>query len=113
MAIEDDEPKDREVWSNVSPFRYNKASDKSPHIGRLYHHLAILARPYTWEQLSLYARSLTCVTPFESARGSIVTLFNPILQGRDTIHRRQPSLETMFIRAHAILFTNQYSDSQD
>ncbi len=113
MAIEDDEPKDREVWSNVSRFWYNKASDKSPHVGRLYHHLAILARPYTWEQLSLYARSLTCDTPFESARGSIMTLFNPILQGRDTMNRRQPSLETMFIRAHAILFTNQHSDSQD
>jgi hypothetical protein len=113
MAIEDDEPKDREVWSNVSRFWYNEASDKSPHIGRLYHHLAILAWPYTWEQLSLYARSLTCITPFESARSSIMTLFNPILQGRDTIRRRQSSLEILFIRAHAILFTNQYSDSQD
>jgi len=113
MAIEEDEPKDREVWSNVSGFWYNMASDKSPYIGRLYHHLAILARPCTWEQLSLYARSLTCVTPFESARGSIMTLFNRILQGRDAVHRRQSSPETMFIRAHAILFTNQYSDSQN
>ena len=79
MAIEDDEPKDREVWSSVARFWYNKAADKSPNVGRLYHHLAILARPYTIEQLSLYMRSLTCVTPFESARGSILTLFNPIV----------------------------------
>ncbi len=113
MAIEDEEPKEREVWSNVSRFWYNKASDKSPYIGRLYHHLAILARPYTWEQLSLYARSLTCITPFEKARDSVMTLFNPIVQGRDTTRHRQSSLEILFIRAHAILFTNQYSDSQN
>ena len=113
MAIEDDEPKDREIWSNVARFWYNKAADRSPAVGRLYHHLAILARPYTWEQLSLYARSLTCVTPFESARGSIMTLFNPILHGKDNIGRRPTSVETLFIRAHANYFTSQLSDSPD
>ena len=113
MAIEDDDPKDREVWSNVARFWYNKAADKSPTVGRLYHHLAILARPYSLEQLSLYTRSLTCIIPFESARGSIMTLFNPILHGKDTTHGRGPSLETLFIRAHAILFISQLSDSSD
>lgn len=104
MAIEDDEPKDREVWSNVAKFWYNKASDKSPAVGRLYHHLAILARPYTLEQLSLYARSLTCIAPFESAKGSIMTLFNPVLHGKES-GRRSASFETVFIRIHALLFT--------
>ena len=79
MAIEDEEPKDREVWSNVARFWYNKAADKSPNVGHLYHHLAILARPYTLEQLSLYLRSLTCVSPSVSTRGSIQMLFNPIM----------------------------------
>ncbi|CAD6581792.1 MAG: hypothetical protein ASARMPREDX12_000668 [Alectoria sarmentosa] len=110
MAIEDDEPKDREVWSNVARFWYNKAADKSPNVGRLYHHLAILARPYTLEQLSLYTRSLTCVTPFESAKGSIMTLFNPILNGKDSVTRRSSSFETIFIRAHGILFTKGPAD---
>lgn len=104
MAIEDDEPKDREVWSNVAKFWYNKASDKSPAVGRLYHHLAILARPYTLEQLSLYARSLTCVAPFESAKGSIMTLFNPVLCSKES-GRHSSSFETLFIRIHAMLFT--------
>lgn len=113
MAIEDDEPKDREVWSNVARFWYNKAADKSPNIGRLYHHLAILARPYTLEQLSLYTRSLTCVTPFESAKGSIMTLFNPILSGKESAIRRSSSFETIFIRAHGILFTHGPSDTSD
>lgn len=45
MAIEDDNMSDREVWTSVSRHWYSKASDKSPSTGRLYHHLAILARP--------------------------------------------------------------------
>lgn len=113
MAIEDDEPKDREVWSNVAKFWYNKASDNTPNVGRLYHHLAILARPYSLEQLSLYTRSLTCVIPFESAKGSIMTLFNPVLHNKDTIQRRPFPLETLLIRAHAILFTSKQSEPSD
>ena len=87
-------------------FWYAKAADKSPNVGRLYHHLAILARPYTLQQLSLYTRSLTCILPFESAKGSIMTLFNPILEERDSAYHRSPSMETIFIKAHGILFTN-------
>ena len=113
MAIEDDEPKDREVWSNVARFWYNKAADKSPKIGRLYHHLAILARPYTLEQLSLYTRSLTCVNPFESAKGSIMTLFNPVLNGKDSAARRSSSFETVFIKAHGFLFIKGPADPSD
>ena len=75
IAIEDNKPKDREVWSNVARFWYDKAADKSPHIRRLYHHLAILARPYTIEQLSLYLRSLTCVTPFESRISGVIRAY--------------------------------------
>ena len=112
MAIEDYEPKDREVWSNVAKFWYNKASDKSPRIGRLYHHLAILARPFTLEQLSLYARSLTCVVPFESARGSVMTLFNPVLSS-ESGQPRSFSFETVFIRIHAFLFTMKMTDRQE
>ena len=111
MAIEDDEPRDRETWSNVARFWYNKAADKSPTVGRLYHHLAILARPYSLEQLSLYTRALTCVTPFESARGSVMTLFKPVLQGTDAINRRSSSLETVFIRAHGYLFTMHHAEA--
>ncbi len=113
MAIEDDEPRDREVWSNVAKFWYNKASDKCPNVGRLYHHLAILARPYTLEQLSLYRRSLTCVISFESAKSSIMTLFNPVLQSKDVTQRRPSSFETVFIKAHAISFARKPMDSPE
>ena len=113
MAIEDDEPKDREVWSNVARFWYNKAADKSPNVGRLYHHLAILARPYTIEQLSLYLRALTCITPFESAKGSVMTLFTPVLNGKESVTRRSSSFETIFIKAHGCLFTKGPADPWD
>jgi len=44
MAIEDNNIRDREVWTAVSRGWYSKASDKGPTTGRLDHHLAILAR---------------------------------------------------------------------
>ena len=105
MAIEDDDIKDREVWSGVARFWYGKAADKSPNTGRLYHHLAILARPYTLQQLSLYTRSLTCITPFESSKASIMTLFSPILEEKESAYYRASSMETIIIKAHALLFT--------
>ena len=79
VKIEDDNPRDREVWKNVAKFRYEPGSDKTPQVGRLYHHFAFLAPPYMLEQLSVYTKSLTCVMPFESVRGSIMTLFNPVV----------------------------------
>ncbi len=105
MAIEDDDIRDREVWSGVARFWYSKAADKSPNVGRLYHHLAILARPNSLQQLSLYTKSLTCVAPFESTRGSIMTLFTPILHGKESSYHRSSSLENVFIKAHATLFS--------
>lgn len=113
MAIEDDDIRDREVWSGVARFWYSKAADKTPMVGRLYHHLAILARPYTLQQLSLYTRSLTCVTPFDSARGSIMTLFTPILNGKESAHPRPSSFETIFIKAHGILFAGKSLEDFD
>ena len=110
MAIEDDDQRDRDVWSGVARFWYSKAADKSPNTGRLYHHLAILARPYTLQQLSYYTRSLTCITPFENARSSIMTLFNPILSGKESAYHRSTSIETIFIKAHGTMFCNRPID---
>ncbi len=101
MAIEDDDIRDREVWTGVSRFWYSKAADKSPTIGRLYHHLAILARPNALQQLFYYTRSLTCVHPFQSARQSILTLFG----GPEPAPHRSLPADTMFIKIHGMLFS--------
>ena len=108
MAIEDDDIRDREVWTGVARHWYSKASDKAPTTGRLYHHLAILARPNALQQLFYYAESLYVLTPFISALESILTLFYPVLnaenhQGQD----RLPPLHTSCVKAHDLLFTNK------
>ena len=92
-AIEDDDPKDREVWSNVARFWYNKAAENSPRVGILHHHVAILTRPYSLEHLSLYIRALTRAAPFES-----------MLSGTYTTERGLSSLEVDFQKAHGNLF---------
>ncbi|KAF4480630.1 Telomerase-binding protein EST1A [Colletotrichum fructicola Nara gc5] len=104
MAIEDDDLKDREVWTSVSRHWYSKASDKAPTTGRLYHHLAILARPNALQQLFYYAKSLCVPIPFLSARESIMTLFEPHLNGSPT---RLQEIDAAFVRAHGILFSGR------
>ena len=112
MAIEDD-MRDREVWSGVARFWYGKGADKDPDQGRLYHHLAILARHSSLQQLSLYSKALACVTPFESARSSIMTLFSPILNGKDSLYLRSIPFETMFIKVHGMLFSGTALENYD
>jgi hypothetical protein len=104
MAIEDEDIRDRETWAGVARSWYSKAADKNPSVGRLYHHLAILARPNALQQLYYYARSLTCVKPFPSARESILTLLDPILGRSNASYSHALSIDTSFIQAHGILF---------
>ncbi|ORY12920.1 hypothetical protein BCR34DRAFT_481742 [Clohesyomyces aquaticus] len=112
MAIEDEDVRDRETWAGVARSWYSKAADTNPSVGRLYHHLAILARPNALQQLYYYARSLTCVKPFSSARESILTLLDPIL-GRQTAASYPHSLpiDTSFIHAHGVLFEKLGSEN--
>ena len=114
MAIEDEDVRSRERWAHVSRAWYTKAADECPHVGRLYHHLAILARPDALQQLSLYSRSLMSVQIFRSARESILTLFGSGLskKGASTC-----DIDTHFIKTHAVLFKkvdlDQYEKNRD
>ena len=105
MAIEDSSSGDREIWGGVAKAWYTKAADKRPYVGRLYHHLAILARPHSLQQLAFYIRSLLSNDPFDSARPSILTLFQSILDGKTYSNQRSKALEIAYIKAHGILFT--------
>ena len=107
MAIEDDDIRDREVWTGVARHWYSKASDKAPSTGRLYHHLAILARPSAIQQLFYYSKSLCVAVPFASARESILTLFDPVLNNSGEGQYRLPPLDTAFVKAHGLLFSNK------
>ncbi|KAN0106418.1 hypothetical protein V8E51_009294 [Hyaloscypha variabilis] len=103
MAIEDDDIRDREVWTGVARHWYSKASDKAPTTRRLYHHLAILARPNALQQLFDYSKSFCTVIPFISARESISTLFDPVLPAEI----RAPPLGISFVEAHRLVFQNR------
>ncbi|KAI0147282.1 hypothetical protein GGR57DRAFT_256668 [Xylariaceae sp. FL1272] len=108
MAIEDEDIRDREVWTSVSRHWYSRASDKAPTTGRLYHHLAILARPVALQQLFYYAKSLCVPIPFVSARESIMTLFEPILNVSGYEHARLIPIDVAFVKAHGILFSQKF-----
>lgn len=107
MAIEDEDIRDREVWTSVSRQWYKKASDNAPTTGRLYHHLAILARPNALQQLFYYTKALCVPIPFASARESIMTLFDPILGAGSYQHGRLLSTDVAFVKAHGILFSSK------
>ena len=103
MAIEETDLRDREVWSDVARMWYNKAVDKSPDIGRIQHHLAVLAQPNIVQQLFYYSKSLVSVVPFGNARESILLLFNPFLENSEIASQRYPL--SALVKAHSILFT--------
>lgn len=105
MAIEEADLRDREIWSNVARTWYNKAADRSPNVGRIQHHLAVLARPNIIQQLFYYSKALVSVSPFENARDSIMLLFNPLLDKEDTAsYNKYAIVEASFVTAFAILF---------
>jgi hypothetical protein len=105
MAIEDGDVRDREVWQNVARFWYSKAADKTPGVGRLYHHLAILARPNILQQLFYYCKSLGVTKPFSSARQSILTAFDPIFNP-DVFSSRSQPVDASFIQLHSVTFSH-------
>lgn len=106
MAIEDDDIRDRETWTQVARQWYVKASNMSPTTGRLYHHLAILARPNALQQLYFYGKALSVPEPFAAAKESVLTLFEPILETNQT-NRRFPPVVIAYIKLHAIIFTRR------
>ncbi|CAN8100461.1 unnamed protein product [Discula destructiva] len=110
MAIEDEDLRDRETWTGVSRHWYSKASDKAPSTGRLYHHLAILARPNAVQQLFYYTKSLCVAVPFKSARDSILTLFDPIMNGTQI---RLQAVDAAFVKTHGFLFIASNTDEKE
>lgn len=110
MAIEDDSVHDREIWTQVSRQWYSKASDKSPTTGRLYHHLAILARPNALQQLFYYIKSLCVPIPFESTKESISTLLDPVFAMAPGQPSRIPPAELAFVRCHGIMFSKRFPE---
>jgi hypothetical protein len=113
MAIEEEKPRDREVWTNVSIHWYSKAADKAPTTGRLYHHLAILTRPNAIQQLFYYTKSLCVAIRFDSTRESIMTLLDPIMDHEAGQPSRLSRFDIEFVRCHGILFSGKHQGKYD
>lgn len=105
MAIEDDDIRDREVWTSVSRSWYSKATDKAPTTGRLYHHLAILSRPNAVQQLLYYIKAPCVPIPFHSARESLLALFEPMLSNGQ---QELLSIDAGSAHIHGILLPESY-----
>ncbi|KAK5789532.1 hypothetical protein VI817_008655 [Penicillium citrinum] len=99
MAIEETDMRDREVWATVSRYWYNQDADLSHDIGRVQHHLAVLARPDALAQLFYYTKALLCRRPFLNASDSITLLFSSFRE-----QQRQDSMPVALIATHAVLF---------
>ncbi|KAF1927420.1 uncharacterized protein M421DRAFT_101824 [Didymella exigua CBS 183.55] len=110
MAIEDEDIRDREIWAGVARSWYSRAADKNPTVGRLYHHLAILARPNALQQMYYYSRSLASVETFPSARESIMTLLGPVLRPDPPGYSIPSPVDASFVTAHAHIFTRNVVD---
>lgn len=108
MAIEEDK-ETHATWGSVAARWYTMTSDRHPAIGRLYHHLGILERP-SLRKFCFYAKSLTCVIPFQNARDSLSTLCTPIIQDERTVQSSSQSVEARIVTYHALLYAN--ADSQ-
>ncbi|KAH8730525.1 hypothetical protein GQ44DRAFT_606574, partial [Phaeosphaeriaceae sp. PMI808] len=104
MVIEDGNIKDRETWAGVARPWYTKAADKNPNVGRLYHHLAILAQPNALQRFYYNSWFLRRIQPFQNARESILTLLDPILGREIATYSHVLPIDTNFIKSHALLF---------
>ncbi|KAK1144534.1 hypothetical protein N8T08_005407 [Aspergillus melleus] len=108
MAVEESNLQDREIWGGVAKYWYNKAADRNPDVGRIQHHLAVLARPDIVQQLFYYTKSLVSVRSFPGTRESIILLFNPVIKGPRVGHYHQVMAD--FVTAHGYLFGRNTSE---
>jgi Est1 DNA/RNA binding domain len=105
MAIEESDLRDREVWAGVARMWYDKAADKAPNVGRIQHHLAVLARPNIVQQLFYYSKAWISINAFPNAKESVILLFSPFLANGEIASQRYPLVESAFMKAAAIQFT--------
>ncbi|KAI3534620.1 hypothetical protein CABS02_13201 [Colletotrichum abscissum] len=107
IAMKDDHLQDREAWTSATRQWYSEASHRYPSIGRLYHRLAVCAKPNTLEQLFFYTKSLCVRVPFLDARDSLATFFEQNMNGGVIAAM---DINTAFVRAHGLLFSGKDYD---
>ncbi|KAK2751569.1 hypothetical protein FQN55_000290 [Onygenales sp. PD_40] len=105
MAIEGTDMHEREVWSDVAAYWYQRTANRRPKAGRVQHHLGVLARPDILQQLFFYTKSLLCVQSFAITQDSIHHLFDPLLEPvLNASYIRHPPIMLAFVTSHAIVY---------
>ncbi|RPA98981.1 hypothetical protein L873DRAFT_1789914 [Choiromyces venosus 120613-1] len=104
LATDNNDIRDRDIWTGIARYWYSKATDKTPHIARRFHRLASLARPNVLQLLFYYCKSLAVTAPFYPARESILTFFHTIFSPEDPTGNH--NIDAGFIQIHGINFTH-------
>lgn len=112
MAIEDDDQRERDLWAGISHYWYRMAADRSPGVGRLYHHMAVLARRDPFHQIYYYCRSFTSKKLFPTARESILAVFRPV-HNRSSASPPISRPNEFYVKMHAMIFFKQHLEDFD
>ncbi|KAF4547335.1 Est1 DNA/RNA-binding domain-containing protein 1 [Elsinoe fawcettii] len=109
MAIENASISERKVWTDVARYWYTTASDRQPTVGRLYHHLGVLARLHLPQQLYFYSKSLCSVQPFGNAKHSLKAVFeaaNTVLLVKPGEKKNEPlqTMDATFVHMHSLIY---------
>lgn len=95
MAAEESH-RDRDAWARLSRKWYTQIAGPSPEVGRVQHHLGVLAQPDRLQQLFFYTKALVSVDPFHEAQDTIEICFALSDENEDPI-------ATAFIMTHRAL----------
>jgi Est1-like DNA/RNA binding protein len=109
FAVEQHDKEVREIWRVTASNWYSIVVNKTPKIGRLYHHLAILAWPNDLKQLCLFCQSLTAAKPFNTSRESFQNFFENQSRSDDSTE----DITRSFTNVHAKIFTGNRDDAEE
>jgi hypothetical protein len=105
LAIIDCDTRDQEDCRHLARYWFNRAADKTPGVGRIQHHLGIMARPDMIFELFHYTKSLISIHPFHNTNQSICEILFDRLENSARIVNDRNSLSVAFVNAHSVLFT--------
>jgi hypothetical protein len=96
-TIEGVDLRDCKVSPGLGRMWYNKAADGFPDVGRIQHHLSVLARPNVVQQLFYHSKTLIRVILFQNAPEFVMFHFDPGLKGPQTTGQLSSLVESAFI----------------
>lgn len=93
-------------WKKVAQFWYQKAMVRSPGVGRLYHHSAVVSA-HKIDSLFYFCKALSATQPFGPATDTVASLFKSNLPTDNTV----PMSVSHFLSLHQSLFDDPHLDS--